>query len=144
MSEPLWRWPALCEALNLPVTEGPDVTGISIDSRSIQPGDLYIALTGDPEGVKYGGILSPLLRALEISCLPDQIPESFEVDCSSLNIGDTIHVSDISVPEGIRIRTDPSIAVATISAPEAEEVEEPEEEEVEEAPAEEEESPQED
>lgn len=48
MSEPLWRWPALCEALNLPVTEGPDVTGISIDSRSIQPGDLFIALTGDP------------------------------------------------------------------------------------------------
>ena len=48
MAEPLWRWPELCEALNLPVAEGPDVTGISIDSRSIQPGDLFIALTGDP------------------------------------------------------------------------------------------------
>ncbi len=48
MTQPLWRWPRLCEALDLPVTDGPDVTGISIDSRSIRPGDLFIALTGDP------------------------------------------------------------------------------------------------
>jgi UDP-N-acetylmuramoyl-tripeptide--D-alanyl-D-alanine ligase len=46
--EPLWRWPALCEALGLPPVDGPDVTGISIDSRSLEPGDLFIALTGDP------------------------------------------------------------------------------------------------
>ena len=48
MSEPLWRWPALCEALGVPSVEGPDVGGISIDSRTTQPGDLFIALTGDP------------------------------------------------------------------------------------------------
>jgi UDP-N-acetylmuramoyl-tripeptide--D-alanyl-D-alanine ligase len=48
MTEPLWRWPELCTALDLPVVDGPDVTGISIDSRTISPGDLFIALTGDP------------------------------------------------------------------------------------------------
>ncbi len=44
----LWTWPELCEALELPVVEGPDVTGISIDSRRTRPGDLFFALSGDP------------------------------------------------------------------------------------------------
>ncbi len=48
MSQPLWRWPALCEAVGVTPVDGPDVTGISIDSRTVRPGDLFIALTGDP------------------------------------------------------------------------------------------------
>ena len=48
MTEPLWRWPELCRALALPETEGPDVTGIGIDSRRIRPGQLFVALAGDP------------------------------------------------------------------------------------------------
>ncbi|MGE0622594.1 MAG: UDP-N-acetylmuramoyl-tripeptide--D-alanyl-D-alanine ligase [Pseudomonadales bacterium] len=48
MTEPLWRWADLCRALAIPVVEGPDVSGISIDSRTIEPGELFIALTGDP------------------------------------------------------------------------------------------------
>lgn len=48
MSKPLWRWPELCRAVGLDPVDGPDVTGISIDSRTTEPGDLFIALTGDP------------------------------------------------------------------------------------------------
>ena len=44
----LWRWPELCRALSLPEAEGPDLTGIGIDSRRIQPGELFVALAGDP------------------------------------------------------------------------------------------------
>ena len=51
-SDPLWRWPELCQALQLPAVEGPAVNGISIDSRTIEPGELFIALTGDP-GVRF-------------------------------------------------------------------------------------------
>ena len=46
--QPLWRWPELCRALDLPEQGGPDITGLCIDSRRIQPGELFIALTGDP------------------------------------------------------------------------------------------------
>jgi large subunit ribosomal protein L25 len=84
--------------------------------------EVPINLTGDAQGVKMGGILSPLIRALEISCLPEQIPEHIEVDCSALDIGDTIHVSDLSIPEEIQVLTDLSTAVVTVSPPEAEEV----------------------
>ena len=44
----LWRWPELCRALSLEEIDGPDVTGISIDSRTLAAGDLFIALSGDP------------------------------------------------------------------------------------------------
>ena len=45
---PLWRWPELCSACGSPESDGPDVTGISIDSRTLAPGDLFVALSGDP------------------------------------------------------------------------------------------------
>ena len=48
MNRPLWRWRQLCEALDLPVAPGPDISGITIDSRTAGPGDLFIALPGDP------------------------------------------------------------------------------------------------
>lgn len=46
--EPLWRWPELCQALSLPDSNGPEVTGVGIDSRRIRPGELFVALKGDP------------------------------------------------------------------------------------------------
>ena len=44
----LWTWEALCFAVGLDPTEGPDVAGISIDSRTLKAGDLFVALHGDP------------------------------------------------------------------------------------------------
>ncbi len=48
MNGPLWRWRELCAALGLPPADGPDIGGVAIDSRTIRPGDLFIALPGDP------------------------------------------------------------------------------------------------
>jgi len=47
-SDILWQWSELCDALGLPRSEGPDVSGISIDTRTLVPGDLFVALKGDP------------------------------------------------------------------------------------------------
>lgn len=47
---PLWRWPDLCEALGLDARPGPEVSGISIDTRSLRPGELFVALTGERDG----------------------------------------------------------------------------------------------
>ena len=47
-TQPLWHWPELCRALGLPEQDGPDISGLCIDSRRIQPGELFIALAGDP------------------------------------------------------------------------------------------------
>ena len=91
-----------------------------------------VILEGEAPAVKeLGGILNAGVEAIEIECLPSDLPESFKVDISNLeNFGDSIFVRDIPVGDGIEVLTDPDELVAVVSAPaaEVEEVEEVEEE----------------
>ncbi|SHE32792.1 LSU ribosomal protein L25P [Desulfofundulus australicus DSM 11792] len=88
-----------------------------------------VELEGEPVGVKQGGILQQQLRELEISCLPADIPEAITMDVSGLEMGDTIYVSDLPVPEGVKVLNDPEEVVATVVAPAIERVPGEEEEE---------------
>jgi large subunit ribosomal protein L25 len=95
--------------------------------------EVPLVLNGDPLGVKdKGGILEHSLRQLAVECLPSNIPEKIVIDVAGLDIGDSVHVRDIPVSEGIRILDDSARVVASVSAPAAEEVVAP----AEEAPAE--------
>ncbi|MFQ5895174.1 MAG: 50S ribosomal protein L25 [Nitrospinota bacterium] len=85
--------------------------------------DVPILLRGEAPGVKAGGVLSQQLRALAIECLPGLIPRAIEVDIGGLELGDTVHVRDISMPEGVEAVVDPDEPVASVTAV-AEEVEE--------------------
>lgn len=76
---------------------------------------------GDAAGVKDGGIFEPLLRELEVSCLPTDIPSFIEVDVSALTIGHSLHVSDVKAPENVTVLTEAHETVVTIAAPAAEE-----------------------
>lgn len=73
--------------------------------------------TGKPEGVTMGGTLQPILREVQVSCLPTQIPESIDVDVTPLNIGDVIHVNDIVMPEGSKPAREDNAAVVSVQAP---------------------------
>jgi large subunit ribosomal protein L25 len=76
-----------------------------------------VILTGEPEGVKTGGgVLELLTRELEIQCLPDKMPDSITVDVSGLDIGKSVHVSDVSI-DGVTIMTPAGTAVATVVRP---------------------------
>ncbi len=78
---------------------------------------LPINFTGTPIGVKVdGGIMQATIRELEISCLPKDIPDKFEIDVSELNIGDSIHVRDLDIPN-VDIMTAERRTVVVISAP---------------------------
>jgi large subunit ribosomal protein L25 len=77
-----------------------------------------IMVTGDPsEGVKEGGVLQHNLREVEIECLPSMIPDHLDVDASHLKIGESIHVRDLQVQEGIRILEDKDLAIVSVAAP---------------------------
>jgi len=93
--------------------------------------EIPILLTGVSTGVKNkGGVLDHQLRELEVYCLPGNIPEKVELDVSELDIGDSIHVRDITLPD-IEVLTDLDRSVVAVLAPtviEVEEEEEPEEE----------------
>ncbi len=92
---------------------------------------VHITPTGESIGVKRdSGILQHNLREVEIECLPDKIPDRIEVDISHLEIGQSIHVSDLKFGEGIKLISDTEELVLAIIPPVVEEVAVPAEEEV--------------
>ncbi len=88
-----------------------------------------VVIVKEPVGIKMGGILEHLLRDLEVECLPTQIPDKIEVDAEHIDIGHSLHVSDIIVPDGVKMITDPAGVILNVSAPKVEEVAVEEEEE---------------
>jgi large subunit ribosomal protein L25 len=79
-----------------------------------------IHFVGKARGVEFGGILDHPLRELEVECLPRSIPEFVEVDVSNLEIGQAIHVSELVLPEGVEVKTDATLPVASVVLPAAE------------------------
>ena len=74
----------------------------------------------DSPGLKRGGVLNVVRHAVEMICAPDRIPESITVDLTGLDIGDSVHISDISLPEDVQLTiTDRDFTIATVVAPSA-------------------------
>ncbi|MCK4546077.1 MAG: 50S ribosomal protein L25 [Candidatus Eisenbacteria sp.] len=90
-----------------------------------------VVLVGEPVGVKTSsGVLELLLRELDIECLPDNIPGQVAVDVSHLDVGQSLHVSDLSI-EGVTILNPEEIPVAAVARPTVVEEKVPSEEELE-------------
>ncbi len=101
--------------------------------------NVSVEVTGRSKGVERGGLLQVVRHELEVSCLPTDMPDKIEIDVTSLDIGDSIHIGDIDLGDKVRLLADTGHTVAAVVAPIVEEEEVPEEEleEAEEAPAEE-------
>jgi large subunit ribosomal protein L25 len=83
---------------------------------------VHVVAVGEPVGVKRdAGLLQRALREVEIECLPDKIPGKIEIDISKLELGQSVHVSDLKFEEGIKVLTDPGDVIVTVIAPVAEE-----------------------
>jgi large subunit ribosomal protein L25 len=79
--------------------------------------EVAVHLTGLPIGVKdSGGILEHITRHIRVRCLPTAIPSSVDVDVSALNIGDSVHVSDLPIGD-LELLTDADVTVATVVPP---------------------------
>jgi large subunit ribosomal protein L25 len=76
-----------------------------------------LRLIGKAEGVVAGGILQPILREVEVECLPTEIPEFIEIDVTPLGIHDAVHVADLVLPEGISAAGDTTRTVVTVLPP---------------------------
>ena len=87
--------------------------------------DVPLRFAGIPIGVQNGGELQHLKRDLKVSCLPSVLPDFIEIDVTGLDIGNSIKVQDIQVPEGITV-LDPGdvgvamVAVVRVSVPQVE------------------------
>ncbi|MFH1563127.1 MAG: 50S ribosomal protein L25 [Nitrospirota bacterium] len=74
-----------------------------------------IELIGTAKGVKEGGILEQVMWDVEISALPQYIPESIKVDVTKLEIGATVHIKDLIAEEEVEIKNDPELVVLHIA-----------------------------
>lgn len=92
-----------------------------VDLRKTVEVEVPLHFVGKSKGVENGGILDHPLRELQIECLPRAIPEFIEVDVSALDVGDSIHVREVKLPEGSTLVTDPELTVASVVAPRIEE-----------------------
>jgi large subunit ribosomal protein L25 len=96
----------------------------AVDAKKKLHISVPIQFLGKPSGVeKQGGVLETLALEVEVTCLPFSIPDKISVDVSNLEIGDTVHLRDLTLPEGVEAVTDESLALAHVSAPRMEEVE---------------------
>jgi large subunit ribosomal protein L25 len=91
---------------------------LRVDVKKAIHATVPVHLVGRPQGVETGGgILEQLTREVEVECLPTEIPSFFEVDVTALEIGDSLHVSNIQVPDNIKCLTDETYPLATVLAP---------------------------
>ncbi len=96
---------------------------LHIDFREVKPGQNVIVTlptvpVGEPVGVKTGGgTLEHVLRYIKVKGTPVALPETIEVNVAELDIGQTLHVSDVQIPEGIELLGNPGNPVVSISKP---------------------------
>jgi large subunit ribosomal protein L25 len=98
---------------------------LHVDFQELVAGEKVIVrvpviLMGVPAGVRMdGGVLDQTLRELEVEVDPANIPNHIEVDVTELHIGSSVHVSDITLPEGVEVVGDEDASVCVVSAPRA-------------------------
>jgi large subunit ribosomal protein L25 len=85
--------------------------------------EVAVSFSGSAPGVAAGGILNPVMRRVEVECLPREIPESITVDISNLDLGESITVSELVPPPGVTVIDDPDAPVVAVTGREAAEAE---------------------
>lgn len=94
------------------------ISFFSVGSHASIEVTVPVQVVGDAVGVKRdGGILEQVLTEIEVQCSPDRVPEAIEVNVSNLEIGDALHVSELILPEGVKVLGDADRVVVTISQP---------------------------
>jgi len=95
---------------------------VHVDFLHVDPGQpvvrpVPVNFTGRAEGVKAGGVLQVIRRHIMIECLPSQVPEKIDLDVTPLQIGQSVHVKEVKLPEGMRAVFDTNFTICTVVAP---------------------------
>jgi large subunit ribosomal protein L25 len=97
---------------------------LHVDFYQIHAGErvhvqIPIRFVGTPAGVKAGGILQHTMDEIDIRCSADAIPERIDVDVSKLNINQSVHVRDLTIPEGVEVLDTEDRSVCSVIPPQA-------------------------
>jgi large subunit ribosomal protein L25 len=97
---------------------------VHVDFYQVHAGErvhiqIPINFVGTAVGVRNGGMLQHTMDELDVKVSADNIPSHIEVDVSNLEIGDSVHVSDLKIPEGIEVLDGPDRSVCSVTPPQA-------------------------
>jgi large subunit ribosomal protein L25 len=94
---------------------------LELDVNTLISVQVPVKIVGRSIGVyEQNGILDEVLREISVECLPANIPNAFEIDVTSLELGDSIHVKDLEISEEVEILDEPESTIVTIVAPKVE------------------------
>jgi large subunit ribosomal protein L25 len=117
----------------------PHKTGLlHVDFLRIQKGvavevEIPVNLEGVPAGVREsGGVLEQMINEIRVKCIPSMIPEVVSIDVSGLEVGDSIHVYDVDLGEGVEVLVEADRTICNVAIPRVVAVEEEPEEDAEE------------
>lgn len=102
---------------------------LAIDLKKTLAVMVPVQPVGKSQGEIEGGTLQLVRHELEVYCLPTNIPTSIEIDVTALNVGEVVHIDEVSLPEGVESQHDVNFTVLTVVGRMAEEVEVDEEDE---------------
>lgn len=93
----------------------------AIDLKKAVRVNVEVRFEGKAIGLADGGVLQPLLREIEVECLPTAIPEFIATDVSNLGVYDTLHISDLKLPAGVKSTAKEDLALVTVTVVKEEE-----------------------
>jgi large subunit ribosomal protein L25 len=96
---------------------------LAIDLKKTLAVMVPVQPVGKSQGEIEGGTLQLVRHEIEVYCLPTNIPTSIEIDVTALNIGEVVHIDEVSLPEGVESQHDVNFTVLTVVGRMAEEVE---------------------
>lgn len=93
---------------------------LHVDFQRLRKGEtisIRIPLTykGIPAGTKDGGVFNIVHDTLEVSCLPEDVPDHVEVDITALKVGESLHVREVALPKGVVSAEGPEVVVAVVT-----------------------------
>ena len=90
-----------------------------VSLRTRMRADVPLIIVGKSDGVEtYSGVLVKALETVQVEALPLDLPSHIDVDITPLaNLEDTLHVSDLSIPDGVTLLTDPEVVIVKVASP---------------------------
>jgi len=93
---------------------------VHVDFQRLVKGDTIdirvpLVFEGTPAGIKDGGVFNVVHDTIEVSCQPESVPDRLVVDVSALLMGDSVHLRDIKLPEGVEFVGEPGDVVAVVT-----------------------------
>lgn len=87
---------------------------LEVDTSKLVKVSVIVNLIGKSPGEKHGGLINQVAKSLHVECLPVDIPESIDVDMTAVELGQVVHMSDLSVSDKVKVLHRPTEAVVSV------------------------------